>query len=157
MRRIVSFSSALCAALLIVTALAVACRAPAPAEGVGLLGYMQQNGYLLHKLALSVGAGNQPLAAFYGHELEEVLEEMTTRVPAYEGHAIATLTRAMLMPAVASVQRHVDRGEWTQAVAGVEGIAAACNQCHVATAHGFVQVTSGADTQPFNQVFEPVP
>jgi hypothetical protein len=124
-------------------------------HGTGLLTAMRLNAYLLHKLALSVDARNQPLAAFYAEELNEVLDEMGEQVLPYEGHDIAGLTRAMLTPAIRAVQEQLAAGAWADAAAGVEAVVAACNQCHVATDHGFIQVTSGAGTNPFNQVFDP--
>ena len=122
---------------------------------LGLLMAMQQNAYLLHKLTLSIEARNAPLAAFYAEELAEVLEDVSGNLPTYEGHDIAGLTKAMVLPALGGLRRQLDGDNWATASAGVEAVTAGCNQCHVATDHGFIVVTSGAGHNPFNQQFEP--
>lgn len=160
---------AVCAILALTTS--AACRtaeAPQPADlprqhdaqaidshELGLLMAMQQNAYLLHKLTLSIEARNPALAAFYAGELEEVLEEVSTNLPTYEGHDIAGLTRTMVLPAIGGLRGQVEGGNWAEASAGIEAVTAGCNQCHLATDHGFIVVTSGVGHNPFNQQFEP--
>lgn len=108
-----------------------------------------------HKAVLSVEARNAPLADFYLHELEETVEAVQQDVPTYEGYAIAELTETMLLPSLDSLDVALDAGDWPQATEQLRAVATACNQCHVATDHGFVHIKLHDLPNPFAQSFDP--
>lgn len=128
-----------------------------------------------HKLALSIEAGNLELADFYHHELEESTEDLIGTVPEYGGIAVANLTRAMLVPALESLEEALEYLEglhenaesgagsgldsqafdagWSDIRRKFEAVVNSCNACHAATGYGYIRVTAGYGNNPFNQDF----
>lgn len=105
----------------------------------------------LHKLSLSLDHDNQPLAAFYHHELVEALEAAEA-VESYDGHPVGQLSRTMLQPAVERLKKALDSGVGTDEA--LDGVIRACNACHQVTEHGFLRIQRSEDN-PFMQLFEP--
>ena len=87
---------------------------------VELADNMSQLQYFTHKATLAVEARNQPLAAFYLHELEEVTEE-TRAIAHYEGYPVGKLTTSMLTPALAGLDASLDKADWPAVSAAVDG------------------------------------
>lgn len=119
-----------------------------------LMGELQR---LTHKMALSAEAGNAELAGFYMYESLEQLAKIQADAPEYEGQPIALLIDRMSLPvyeplkaAVAEKPLNKDR-----LIKGVEMVVQGCNACHAATLHGFIRITPGTETNPFNQSFQP--
>ena len=108
-----------------------------------------------HKLLLSVDAENEAAAAFYFHELEETAERIAEEVPTYEGHQIDSLTTAMLIPSLDSLGAGLDRTDWRAVNEHLHAVVKACNQCHDATEHGFLQITAAPEPNPYLQDFRP--
>jgi hypothetical protein len=123
------------------------------AEEVGLVELMSAMQTFAHKLQLSLDHGNQKLAAFYAHELEEVIEA-TTEVADYDGFPIGSLTGAMLLPAFEQVEAALDANDMTAASSRFNGLVTACNACHLATEHGYIIIERNP-LNPYLQNFEP--
>lgn len=107
-----------------------------------------------HKTTLALEQQNRELADFYLHEMEETIVAIQEDVPTYEGHPIADLTEQMLVPTVEAVEEALDEEAWARVDARVEELVQACNQCHTATDHGFIQVEK-RETNPYFQDFSP--
>lgn len=126
-----------------------------PAESIDLAQAMGELQRHSHKLGLSIQARNLPLADFYLHELEEVLEDIE-KVPEYDGFPIADLSRAMMTPLMDELEAGAKAGDWPRVERGYHALIAGCNQCHVATDHAFIVMLPGTGPSPFNQQFEEV-
>lgn len=109
-----------------------------------LMGEMQR---LTHKLVLSANAGNTELVEFYLHELEESSERIQAEFEAYDGHQIASLMAAMLDPQIERLE-----AQEPPADEAIGQLIDACNQCHVATEHGFIRIVERGDN-PYMQAF----
>jgi len=92
------------------------------------------------KLYFAGTAANRPLADFYLHEIEETAEMIVAEGPVEDGVEIGPLVEAMLLPAVERAEGAVASGERTAFADAYAGLVDACNACHQATAHGFVEV-----------------
>lgn len=114
------------------------------------MGSLQQ---FAHKFALSAAAENRKSADFYLHELEEVTENIQKDVPEYEGQDIAGLVDSMLEPRLEDVDIALDANNWQETRSKLIKLIDACNSCHHATEHGFIEITPGFDTNPYNQAF----
>lgn len=113
---------------------------------------------LTHKLALAAAAGNAELTQFYLFETIALLEETQREFPEYRGQPVALLIDRLAFPAYERFKEALLAETPPTTVrlrAGVEAIVATCNACHEATAHGFIHITPGFDTNPFNQSFAP--
>jgi len=114
---------------------------------------MRDMQYFLHKLDLSVRAGNHQLADFYAHEVEENIEN-AQKIEDYHGVKVAELTTAMLVPAFEAFEEAVDGQDGEAIDAGLDRLINACNACHQATGYGFIHIVRRADN-PYLQSFEP--
>ena len=124
-----------------------------PDETVELVEYMRRLQYFAHKTGLSIEAKNEPLAHFYLHELEEVIDKLQG-IESYDGHPIAALAQVILKPAFENVEKGVEAKQFDRAQTAYDAMLAACNQCHQATAHGFIKIEKRLDN-PFMQSFAP--
>jgi len=129
-----------------------ALAAPAVAEEPGLAILMERMQAYTHKLQLSIGARNAPLADFYLHELEETAEFVVDNIPTYDDYPVGELTREMLLPAIERLEDAVKSGEWTASDTRFSETLAACNACHQVAGHGYVRVAP-AEANPFAQDF----
>ncbi|MDX1636688.1 MAG: hypothetical protein R3281_01880 [Balneolaceae bacterium] len=117
--------------------------------------YMQHIRRYTHKMSLSVQARNQELADFYMHELQASALSVKQDVPGYEGYDIAYFTEMLMDPEIDTLRTSLDTGDWQRIEADLTDLITSCNTCHNATGHGFINVTSGVEKNPYNQVFEP--
>ena len=117
--------------------------------------YMQHIRRYLHKLSLSIEAENGDLADFYMHELQASTVAVKEDVPGYEGYDIAYFTELMFDPRIDSMRVALNSRNWNRINTELENLVNSCNSCHNATGHGFINVTAGADKNPYNQNFEP--
>ena len=101
-----------------------------------MMGKMQ---YFTHKATLSIQEKNQPLADFYLHELEEMIEAVE-EVKSYDGHPIGQLTKSMLVPSFEALEKQVKAGKMKVADEAIQRMIFSCNACHQATAHGFIKI-----------------
>ena len=129
-----------------------ALAAPALAEEPGLAILMERMQTYTHKLQLSIGARNAPLADFYLHELEETAEYIIDNIPQYDDYPVGELTREMLLPPIERLEDAVKSGEWGASDTLFTKTLAACNACHEVAAHGYVRIAPN-DSNPFAQDF----
>ena len=113
------------------------------------MGDMQRHSF---KLGFAILGKNQPLAEFYLHELHEVLEELE-EVEEHDGMPIGSPARTILEPALGELASQLEPATWEEAWGAYELAIEACNRCHLATEHGFIQILPAHGTPPFNQVF----
>lgn len=109
----------------------------------------------LHKYALALEAENHELATFYFHEVRASADGIKENIPGYEGYDIARFMRLFFDPVVEPVEESLANRNWEETRARTIELVDACNTCHSATNHGFVQVTPGFSKNPFNQDFSP--
>lgn len=109
--------------------------------------------YYTHKFALAVDAENQELAQFYFHEIRALSDEIKENIPGYEGYDIARFMRLFLDPVIPPVEEALANADWDETRRQVQELVNSCNTCHNATAHGFVEITTGFDKNPYNQDF----
>jgi hypothetical protein len=121
---------------------------------LGLVTLMGSLQYYTHKLGLAVDAGNKALVGFYAHEVEEVIEAIE-EIEEYDEVAIGKLTKELLVPAFETFEAAFDAGDRQRLDAGLDGLIAACNQCHEASNHFYLVMERRRDN-PFMQRFEPV-
>jgi hypothetical protein len=121
-------------------------------EAEELAPYMALLQHHTHKLGLAVQAKNQALAAFYLEEVEETTREIEKRFPTYDGVAIGELAEAMLLPSVEPVEKAIQGASWPAAAGAYGKLVGACNDCHAAANHDFIEITVPAGN-PFNQSF----
>lgn len=117
---------------------------------IGTMGQMQ---LFLHKLSLSVDAGNSELADFYAHELEEAIET-AEGIEKYHDIPVGQLTEAMLVPSFEAFENALEGDEPEKVQSRMEGLIEACNACHQATGYGFIHIQP-SDANPYMQSFEP--
>ena len=126
---------------------------------VELAPYMGGLQVLTHKLSLSIANENYPLASFYLYESLEALEEIKETVPEYRGLPIALLIDKLTTPTLEklkeAIQRDSKSGGSAHSPDALAAVVNSCNQCHVATQHGFIKITDRRDFNPFNQDFKP--
>lgn len=114
---------------------------------------MGQLQYYLHKYALAVEAENHELATFYFHEVRAMADGIKENIPGYEGYDIARFMKMFLDPTIEPVETALANRNWDEVREKTITMVDACNSCHNATAHGFVNVTPGFDYNPYNQDF----
>jgi hypothetical protein len=119
-------------------------------ELVELMGALQTH---THKLQLSLDHGNLPLAAFYAHEVEELVEEVG-EVDEYDGYPVGQLATSMLTPVMGRLESALENGNLDAANRELDALVNACNACHVATSHGFIVIARNS-SNPYLQSFEP--
>lgn len=126
---------------------------------VELAPYMAELQTLTHKLSLSIGSSNRPLARFYAYEMEANLEKIQAEVPEYDGQPIALLVDRMALPSLeklhALLGSDMEPEEPDALRRALDGVVDACNHCHQATLHGFIRITVETGKNPFSQSFEP--
>lgn len=122
--------------------------------GEELVPYMQTMQHLSHKLGLSIQSKNGPLAAFYLEEIEETTAIIQKKFPVYDTFKVGQLTGAMFVPSIEPLEKSVKASNWAMTNAGFTKMIDSCNTCHLATAHGFVKITTPTGN-PFNQSFSP--
>ena len=127
-------------------------HADVTAEGEELAPYMAMMQHHAHKLGLSIQARNPALAGFYLEELEETTELVEQKFPTYDGVAIGELAEAMLAPSIEPVEKAITAGNWPAATAAYDRLVGACNDCHAAANHDFIEITVPS-ANPFNQAF----
>jgi hypothetical protein len=125
---------------------------PTPATAPELAAYMGEVQHKTHKLDLAIQAENGALALFYLGETREIFEQIERLFPEHDGHAIAEMARAVSEEHLSVVGERIGSERWEEAAAGFSRLLQACNSCHAATQHDFIQVRS-TTSNPFNQSF----
>jgi hypothetical protein len=114
---------------------------------------MGQLQYYFHKYSLAVEAQNHELATFYFHEVRAAVDGIRKNIPGYEGYDIARFMKMFLIPTIEPVETALSNKNWADVREKTIAVAKACNSCHNATSHGFIQVKPGFDNNPYNQDF----
>lgn len=121
-------------------------------DNVELVRYMGKMQYMAHKTALAIDARNQPLAGFYVHEIEELIEYLEG-VESYDGYPIGSLVRSLLVPPFEALEAGVKAGDWENASRQFDELVAGCNSCHETTEHAYIHIQRST-ANPFMQSFE---
>ena len=108
-----------------------------------------------HKIHLSLEAGNRPLAGFYAHEMEEIIETLV-EIDEYDGQPVGQLTRDRLAPAFKAFENSLGGMETVTPSLAFDQMLDACNNCHEAAARGFIVIRKNPQN-PYMQSFRPVP
>lgn len=129
-----------------------AAQAQTPPELADYMGSLQR---YTHKYTLALDAKNKELAQFYFHEVRATVDAIKLDIPGYEGYDIRRFTTLFLDPTIEPVEEALAGNNWELMRERTIKMIDACNSCHNATSHGFVQITPGFDTNPYNQDFSP--
>lgn len=88
-------------------------------------------------------AGRFELAEYELDEISELFtDELPYAAPPREGHpeVLPAMTAAFLKTSLAGMKSALEARDRTKAAAAFERTATACNACHVASGHGFIEV-----------------
>jgi len=85
-------------------------------------------------------AGNWPLADYVLHEIGELIDDVETLHPVYDGMPVAQLVGEMTAPALGSVDAAVDAGDRAAFVAAFDELTQSCNGCHIATERAALRI-----------------
>jgi mono/diheme cytochrome c family protein len=121
-------------------------------EDVELATYMGELHRFSQKLGYAIEGRNGPLAGFYVHEVEEVIEQLA-RVKEHDGLPIGQMTQTMAVPLIEPLDRAIQVGDWPAATGHYLGLIQSCNTCHIATQHAFIEILPASGPAPFNQRF----
>lgn len=106
------------------------------------------------KLGRAAEAGHWELAGFYLHEIEETAEGLIEAKVVDEGHNISELVRAMLMPAIESLEGAVANKDAALFATRYTALIQTCNACHVATDHSAIRIAAPSTAlNPWSQDF----
>lgn len=141
------------AALSLATALALGAHGALASDEPDMIGTMGDMQLFLHKLSLSVDAGNTKLADFYAHELEEAIEA-AEGIEKYHDIPVGQLTGAMLVPSFEALEKALDGEDAGQVRSRLGEVIEACNACHQATGYGFIDIQP-TEANPYMQSFAP--
>ena len=108
-----------------------------------------------HKIHLSLEAGNRPLAGFYAHEMEEIIETLV-EIDEYDGQPVGQLTRDRLAPAFKAFENSLGGMETVTPSLAFDQMLDACNNCHEAAARGTIVIRKNPQNT-YMQSFKPVP
>jgi hypothetical protein len=132
--------------------------AEAPPKPYVLLDVMHQFQRYADKLYFSGKAKNWELANWYRWKLEAAaLPVIEGRVEPYryEGYDAQPLMKAMLIPAVRSVENAVKKQSDTEFHKAYAALVQTCNGCHAATQHAFVKIVVPTAPIYTNQDYTP--
>ncbi|KAA6182977.1 hypothetical protein F2Q65_16775 [Thiohalocapsa marina] len=118
-----------------------------------LIGHMTRMQYFAHKLALSIDTGNQPLQAFYAHEVEEQIDGLL-EIELFDDIHIAQLAQEYLVPRFETLEAAIKSADGSQASKAFDDLVEGCNRCHSAAKHAYIRIERRADN-PFMQIFAP--
>ena len=122
---------------------------------IELAPYMTRIQTFSQKLGYSIAGRNQPLAQFYLYEMREAVSEIVRDIPVYDNLPIDQLMVTMFYPPLKPLDTALAASDWPAADAGYTTLINACNTCHTASLHPFIQITPASGTPPFNQKFTP--
>jgi len=122
-------------------------------EEPDMIATMGQMQLFLHKLSLSVDAGNAELAEFYAHELEETIEAAES-IEKYHDIPVGELTGSMLVPSFEALESALDGDDPARVESRMNQLVEACNACHQATGYGFIRLER-TTANPYMQDFQP--
>lgn len=117
-----------------------ACKPDAPRPRYGVV--MGEIGRRFEASGRAAAAGRWELAAFQIDELAEALEDLERAAPPKEGDpaALPGLTKAFEQTNVVELRKAAGAKDRAAFAAAFERAAVACNACHAASAHGFIEI-----------------
>lgn len=83
-------------------------------------------------------ARNWPLADYFLHELEELVEEIEALHPMYRDVPVAELLRTATLPAMEALEEAVEDEDHAAFEAAYDRLTTACNACHIASDRGAI-------------------
>lgn len=104
------------------------------------------------KLGYSIEGRNQQLAQFYLHEIHEAIEELG-EIEQHDGVPIASLSHAIMTPALDPLEQSVSAADWEQAAERYDRLIESCNNCHTAAEHAFIRILPSRGDAPYSQSF----
>lgn len=108
----------------------------------------------MQKLHFAGQNQNWKLAQFYTHELEETMEDIITHNVVDEGTEISGLVKTMAFPNIEKLEKTIESADKTSFVEGYQLLLRSCNNCHVASNHEFIKVTTPKSEDFINQDFK---
>jgi len=121
----------------------------------GLHTLMGQVGMRHATLWFAGDAGNWPLADYQLHEIEELIEEIETLHPTYDGIPVAQLIGSTTSPALALVEQAVDAGDREAFVLAYDQLTQGCNGCHIASDRAALRIVRPTAPPLTNLEFRP--
>ncbi|WP_291727749.1 hypothetical protein [Bernardetia sp.] len=110
-------------------------------------GYMQ-------KLHFAGEHQNWKLAQFYTHELEETMEDIIDHKVMDDGKNISSLVKTMAFPNIEKLEKTIKSEDKASFVEGYQLLLRSCNNCHVASNHQFIKITTPKNADVINQDFK---
>jgi hypothetical protein len=125
---------------------AAASETYAPGLGDFMTAYVQPHHI---KLWLAGSVGNWRLAAYEADELGETFDDISSYQAVWKSIPVARLVKAMIEPALKNVAAAITGKNATNFKSAYANLTAACNSCHLATQHEFVEIKVPT-TDPFS-------
>jgi len=114
-----------------------AVEAYAPGLGDFMTAYVQPHHI---KLWLAGSAGNWKLAAYEADELGETFEDISSYQATWKGVPVAQLVKALIDPARQKVDTAIANKNLADFKSAYGTLTAACNSCHMAAQHDFLEI-----------------
>jgi len=108
----------------------------------------------MQKLHFAGQNENWKLAQFYTHELEETMEDIIAHNVVDEGQEISGLVKTMAFPNIEKLEKNIESENKTSFVKGYQLLLRSCNNCHVASKHEFIKITTPKTEDFINQDFK---
>jgi hypothetical protein len=109
----------------------------APGLGDFMTAYVQPHHI---KLWLAGSSGYWKLAAYEADELGETFDDISNYQPVWKNRPVAQLVKAMIEPALKKLDAAITGKNAANFKSAYATLTAACNSCHLATQHEFVQI-----------------
>jgi hypothetical protein len=107
------------------------------------------------KLWLAGNARNWDLADYQAGELEELLEDVAKRIPAYKEVPVGKMIEASALPPIDDIKAAVKSRDSKAFASAYDKLTSACNTCHEAANRGFIVMQRPASSPFPNQSFAP--
>lgn len=128
------------------------------ARETALLTHMLRYQRFVEKASAAVEAGNAPLAAFYGHEIEEVTERLVGEQQAHDGTDLSAIAAEVMLPRAGRLVEAARAGDRAATDAALGEVIDGCNACHRRSGHRWIVIQrpiSASGAYP-SQSFAPV-
>lgn len=108
----------------------------------------------MQKLHFAGQNQNWKLAQFYTHELEETMEDIIEHKVTDDGKDISDLVKIMAFPNIEKLEKTIESKDKVSFVEGYQLLLRSCNNCHVASNHEFIKITTPKNEDFINQDFK---
>lgn len=105
------------------------------------------------KLAVAGKHQNWELAKFLIHELEEGFEDVVNEHPLHDEINIAQFVPSLVMPAITKMEEGIENDHYPTFNSGFEALTIACNSCHQASHHDYIEIINPEEAGFANQAF----